>query len=224
MKKKIKEKAKNNFAKKSLKYIIPFLIFFAATFLVNLGVNEYLAYSIKVVLGIALLIYFWKQYKEIKIKFDILAWLAGFAIIIVWLALDFAFKGWGSDSYNPNIFPGLSYWLILVKLLGLLLFAPVFEELFIRSFLARIFIDKDFEKVKIGTFAWMSFIFTAVIFGLLHGSTLFGSRLVPGLATGILFNIWLYYRKDIFSCIQCHAAANLGLALYVIFMQNWALW
>ena len=103
--------------------------------------------------------------------------------------------------------------------------AAVIEEIFMRSFLIRFFIKgPDFEKGKIGKFTWLSFIFTTVIFGFLHGSTIIGSRLVAGLATGALFNLWLYYRKDIFSCIQCHAAANLFLAIFTLITQNWGLW
>ena len=102
--------------------------------------------------------------------------------------------------------------------------AAVIEELFMRSFLIRLFIDRDFEKVKIGKFTWLSFIITTALFGLRHGSAIIGSRLVAGLATGALFNLWLYYRKDIFSCIQCHAAANLFLAIFTLITQNWMLW
>ncbi len=206
------------------KYIIPFVLILLSLFLPDLGVNLFLAYTIKILLGLGAIIYFWKQYKEIKLKFDPLAWLAGLIIIIVWLSLEFLNKG-STASYNPTIYAGaLFYLVILQKLIGMVVVAAIIEELFMRSFLIRLFINPNFEKVKIGAFTWLSFLVTTAIFGFLHGSTIIGSRLVAGLAAGALFNLWLYYRKDIFSCIQCHAAANLFLALFTLITQNWVLW
>jgi len=207
-----------------LKYIIPFLAIIIGMFLPVFGINQFLAYSIRVILGLAAIIYFWKGYKEIKIKFDPLAWLVGLIIIIVWLSLEFLNKG-NSSGFNPTIYNGaLFYILILIKLIGMVIVAAVIEEIFMRSFLIRLFINTDFKKVKIGKFTLFSFIATTLIFGFMHGSTITGSRLIAGLTTGALFNLWLYYRKDIFSCIQCHAAANLFLAVYVLATQNWLLW
>lgn len=209
--------------KHMLKYIIPFLVIVLGMLLTEY-MNPFLGYSIKVLLGLGAIVYFWKQYKEINIKFDGLAWLFGFLIIAIWIGLEFLNKG-NTSGYDPTIYTGaLFYLLIAVKIIGMVVVAAVIEEIFMRSFLIRIFISKNFEKIKIGTFTWISFILTTVLFGLLHGYTLTGSRLVVGLIAGAMFNLWLYYRKDIFSCIQCHAAANLGLVVYVLITQNYLLW
>lgn len=206
------------------KYIIPFLVIIFGISLESFGISQFLAYLIKVILGLAVLIYFWKQYKEIKPKFDILAWVFGLLIITIWISLEFLNKG-NTSGYDPSAFTGFAFYgIILIKILGMTIVAPVIEELFMRSFLIRFLINPDIEKVKIGTFTIFSFIATTLIFGFLHGSSLTGSRLVVGLISGAMFNLWLYYRKDIFSCIQCHASANLFLALYVLITQNWLLW
>ena len=145
-------------------------------------------------------------------------------IIIIWISLEFLNKG-NTSAYNPAIYTGyLFYLLILIKIIGMVIVAAMIEELFMRSFLIRALINPKFQKVKIGKFTWFSFILTTIFFGLMHGSTLTGSRLIVGLISGLLFNLWLYYKKDIFSCIQCHAAANLGLVIYVLITQNWLLW
>ena len=205
------------------RYIVPFLILSAGIFLDSF-LNQFLAYGIKIAAGLIAIIYFWTQYKEIKVKFDPLAWLAGFVIIAIWIGLEFLYVG-NTNGYDPTIYTGALFYLtIITKIIGMVIVAAVIEELFTRSFFIRILIDKDYEKVKIGTFTWMSFIFTTLFFGFMHGSSLMGSRLVVGLISAIGFNLWLYYRKDIFSCIQMHAAANLGLVIYVLATQNYLLW
>ena len=143
----------------------------------------------------------WKKYKEIKIKFDYQAWLWGFVIIAICISLEFLNQGNGS-GFNPTVFTGgMFYLIILVKIVGMVLVAAVIEEIFMRSFLIRMFIDVNFEKVKIGKFTWLSFILTTAFFGLMHGASITGSRLIVGLISGVMFNLWLYHKKDIFSCI-----------------------
>lgn len=207
-----------------LRYIIPFVILIIGLLLPDFGINTYLAYSIKTFAALIAIAYYWKHYKEIKIRFDYKAWLFGFIIIAVWLGLEFLNDGSASE-FNPFNFTGyMTYLVISVKMIGMIIVAPVVEELFVRSFLIRLLIRSNFEKVKIGKFTWFSFMITVLFFGFMHGSTITGSRLVAGLVSGIMFNLWLYYSKDIFSCIQCHAAANLGLAIVAIATQNWILW
>lgn len=223
--KKVKTRPKKNMKQEPmLKYILPFLV---VLFGIMLGdyVNAFLAYAIRIALSMAVIAYFWKQYKEIKIKWDWQAWIFGFLIIIIWIALEFLNKG-NTASFDPFAFQGLvPYALIILKLLGLVLAAPIIEEIFMRSFLIRAIIDpKRFEYVPIGKFTWLSFILSTGFFGIMHGTSLIGSRLIVGLISGAMFNLWLYYRKDIFSCIQCHAAANLGLAIYVLATSQWLLW
>ena len=206
-----------------IKYILPFLILILGILLSDF-LNPFLAYSIKVIFGLIAIISFWKSYKEVKVKFDPLAWIFGFVIIAIWISLEFLNKG-NISGYDPTIYSGALFYLMLVmKIIGMVMVAAVIEELFMRSFLIRTLISAKFEKVKIGKFTWFSFILTTAFFGLMHGSSIVGSRLIVGLISGLMFNLWLYYRKDIFSCIQCHASANLFLALYVLITQNWLLW
>ena len=97
--------------------------------------------------------------------------------------------------------------------------AAVVEELVIRSWLIRFIVDPNkWDKVKIGTYTFLSFAITVAFFGFAH------NRWLVGIISGIIFNLWLYYRKDIFSCIQAHASANLFLALYVVLTQAWYFW
>ena len=201
------------------KYIIPFVLVLLGMFLPNFGINEYIAYIIKTILGVGAIIYFWKQYDEIKVKFDFMSWIVGLVLIAIWIGLEFLYTGTKTD-FNPFTLSSPLSWIVLIsKLIGMVVVAAVVEELFIRSFLARLFIDPNkWEKVPIGTFSWMSFIITVIIFGFMH------DRWIVGIISGIIFNLWLYYKKDMFACIQCHASANLFLAIYAILTHSWFLW
>lgn len=222
------------------KYLIPFLAVILAMSLPELGKlllsfglagigsflsNEYYVYGIRVIVGLIAIAYFWKQYDEIKVKFDLLAWLAGLGLIIIWIGFDLVARNYGwtffgtsTASLKPfdTAFP---YVIIGMKILGMVVVAAVVEEMFMRSFLIRFFTDMNkWNKLPIGQFNWLSFIATVLIFGFLH------SLWFVGILAGIIFNLWLYYRKDMFSCIQCHASANLFLIIYVLVTNDWLLW
>lgn len=222
------------------KYIIPFLAVIIAMSLSSLAdplaklglvsaanffANEYYVYMIRCIIGLAAIAYFWKQYDEIKVKFDFLAWIVGLGLIIIWIGFDllarhygWTFFGVSTASLKPfdTSFP---YVVIAFKIIGMVIVAAVVEEMFMRSFLIRFFTDVNkWDKIPIGTFNWLSFIATVLIFGFLHGLWF------VGILSGIIFNLWLYYRKDMFSCIQCHAAANLFLIIYVLITGDWFLW
>lgn len=198
---------------KTLAYIIPFALYVATDPLVRLlGGDIYLAYSLKVFLTLIALIFFFKQYKEIKLKWDWLSCIAGVAIIAVWLLLERFYSA--TEVFTPS-----NSFILATKLIGMVLVAPFIEELFVRSFFIRFIINPDkWDKVKIGTYTLASFMLSVLFFGFSHG------RWIAGLVVGILLNLWLYYKKDISSCIQAHMIANACLAIFAIYTQNWMIW
>lgn len=205
-----------------LKYIIPFIAYvFAIPLSSLLFENQYISYAIKVLLTGILLIFYFKKYKEIKkFRLSVLGIIAGVIIFIIWISIEAFYKRIpGNDIYNPNDL-GQSFFIILVliKLAGMVLIAPLIEELFTRSFLIRILINTKYEKVKIGKFTWLSFIITVLFFGFSHAMWL------PGIITGIILNLLLYKTKDLSACIQSHAVANIVLAIYVLITQNFMYW
>jgi membrane protease YdiL (CAAX protease family) len=107
---------------------------------------------------------------------------------------------------------------IVVRMIGAVLLVPVFEELFIRSWVLRLMIDGDFEKVKVGVFTWGSFLGSALFWGITH------HEWVAGFLCGLAFNLLLYYRKNLFDCMIAHGVANLTLALYVLRTEQWHFW
>jgi len=108
--------------------------------------------------------------------------------------------------------------MILVRVTGAVLMVPVFEELFVRSWVLRMIIDPDFEKVPVGKFTWPSFLLSSLFFGFSHHEWL------AGILCGLAFCGVLYYRKNLVDVMIAHAVANLALALYVLHTGHWHFW
>ena len=105
------------------------------------------------------------------------------------------------------------------SLLLLLLLVPVLEELFWRGWLMRWLVDRDFEKIPLGTYVPQAFWIVAVLFASEHGS--FWD---VGLITGAVFNWWMVKRRNMWDCIIAHAVTNGVLAAYVIVGGHWEYW
>lgn len=190
------------------------LIGYLLTFVIIFGVTKNLTIALiaKILVTSVLLFYFRKQFK-FRIKFDMLAVLAGLFIAFQWVALDGLYPLLGVDTlYNYSSID------IFLKLLTGVVLAPVIEEFFTRFFLMRFVIEKNWQKVRIGTYSLISFIITVIYFGFSH------NRWLVGIITAIILNLLLYKRKNIESCILAHAIANLALGIYVIATGSFYFW
>ena len=194
-------------------YLTPFLAYALSGPIVNYFLdNPYIAYAARTFLTGILIFIFWKEYK-LKFKADFLSFFTGILIFFIWISFSANNSLLGDEHYAAS-----DLLLLSVKLIGFLLIAPLIEELFVRSFLIRFMISKDWKKVPIGKFTWTSFIITALVFGLSHHLWL------SGILTGILLNLLLYKRKSIESCIFAHFTANFILAIYILATSSWFLW
>lgn len=192
-------------------HLLPFIAYLVIPILIK---DTTLSYIIKILFVGFLLIYFWKSYNigwKTNYTYPV---AAGIVIFMVWVGLEGYYPLFGESSYlvPENTLD------IIIKMAGMILIAPLIEELFVRNYLHRVFIKTDFEKVKQGTFSWTSFIITTLFFGIAH------NRWLVGLITGVLLNLVYYRQKNIGSCIVAHYTANFCLAIFVIFTQNWFLW
>jgi len=193
------------------KYIIPFILYAVTGPIVDYFFKGY-GYLAKTIATLIALGYFWNDYKEIKLKFDASAIAIGILVFAVWVGLEPLYNA-GEITFVPIIQN------IIIRFFGSIFVASAIEELFTRSFLMRFFIDPGkWEKIPIGKYAFLSFLITVLFFGFSH------NRWIAGLAVGIILNLYLYKRKDIFSCIQAHAWANLILAVYVTATSSWFFW
>lgn len=181
----------------------------------------------------ALLLYFWRDYTELKRKpasADFLyAGIAGLLVLIIWI---FPYPDWlgGGDTqgFNPlssstelssELGPKLSalFW-ISVRILGAALLVPVMEELFWRSFVMRWFDKADFLKVtpeKISNYAYVG---SACLFALEHHLWLAG--LFAGLVYGELYKTY----RNLWIPIFAHVVTNGLLGIWIVVTGNWQYW
>ncbi len=227
----------------ALPYVVPYGVFAVLTTLAQYLPDWKTAlYAVKVLAVGGCLWAYRRQYSEVRVRFTpgiFPAVLVGLAVIAVWIGLDRYYPQSGSEwraffggvrvfehpekmetGFNPfdaaQIMPPLLA--IAFRLLGAVLLVPIFEELTFRSWLLRQSIKLDFKSVPIGTFTWLSFVLTAVVFGLTHREWL------AGILCGLAFNGLMCRRKDIFLCMVAHATANLALGVWVLARSAWGFW
>jgi CAAX prenyl protease-like protein len=154
-----------------------------------------------------------------------LSFILGLLVAVLWVGLDghySAFRGIGSRAgFNPNVLtPASKVAFLAVRLLGLVLVVPLFEELFWRSFVVRWIIDPDhFPEVPIGRVTPIAAAVTAGLFAVEHPA-----EWLPALLTGFLWAWLLHQTRSVSACFISHSVANLGLGVYVLTTGNWKFW
>ena len=183
-------------------------------------------YPIKAFAVLAVLVYYWHCYDELKgfkgltTRNVVLAVATGVVVYLLWVRMDWPWAMQGEPSgYNPFL-AGTGWGTILatVRLFGAVAVVPVMEELFWRSFLIRYLISPRFETVPLGTFSMLSFLATTVLFGLEHHLWL------AGMVAGAAYTLLLYQTRALWPPIIAHAVTNLLLGLHVLFTHEWIWW
>ena len=227
--------------KPTLPRILPFAVFMAFIGLdevlrtviehgfIKLEVTAlYYLYPLKTIVVGYLLYSYRKEYKELRFKdlstipTTLLISVVGVLVFMLWIRMDWTL---GTSSatppgFNPELLPGraIQITMIFFRIVGAVLVVPLMEELFWRSFLIRYIIDNNFEKVRIGTFTWGSFLLTIILFGAEH------HYFYAGIMAGVVYNLILYKTRSLAQCVLAHAVTNLALALYVVFTGKWQFW
>lgn len=149
----------------------------------------------------------------------------GLGVTAAWVGLDglypaLPFLGGTRAGFDPDVLPTAArVGFLAVRLYGLVLVVPMFEELFWRSFGIRYVIDPDFARVPIGRVTPTAAVATSVVFAIAHPV-----EWLPALLTGLAW-AWLVHRtKSLAACVVSHAVANLGLGIYVLTTRAWKFW
>lgn len=187
-----------------------------------------------------LLYYFWKQggYPELR-GFGAAAgsnWqdvLVGLALTGVWLAplllgadlwlAETVWEGLGPPepgaAFDPaQLGEAMVPAVLALRLLGFAAVTPVFEELFIRSFVMR-YADVfdsggDFRSVPIASYTRTSFWVATVVFTAAH----LPWEWIAAVPWIVLSNWWFYRRGQLGSVIVVHAVTNAAILLFVVAM------
>jgi len=211
------------------KYVFPFVIYLVIGELVQsllVGYETYhlyAAYGLRTLIVGGILLRYRSLYTELKERrLDVMALLVGVLIFALWVGLEGHYPLFfgASSQFDPTVFgTGMEIMLLSLRLVGSVLVAAFIEELFCRSFLMRYVIDPEkWANIPVGTYTFTSFVVVALFFGFAH------FRWLPGILTGIVLNLLLYKRRNIFACVEAHGMANLLLFIYVVYTESWSFW
>lgn len=183
-----------------------------------------LLYAAQVVVVTALIVYFWRDYRELaapeRSKARPQDWALGVAagvlVFVLWINLDFPWAQLGEGrGVAPDLTGGTAIAGFAVRVIGVVLLVPVMEELFWRSFLMRWIDRPDFLSVAPNGVSWKAILLSSIVFGLEHHLWL------AGIVAGILFA--LVYRRtgSLWVVILAHAVTNGLLEAWVVWTGNW---
>ena len=191
-------------------------------------------YTLKIVLTTLAVILVAPSYRQFPFKLSGWAVLAGVVGVVLWvgicklniernvisaLGLEKLFNLGTRSAYNPfeQISSAAGAWAFLtVRFFGLVVVVAVVEEFFLRGFLMRYFLERDWWKSPFGTVNA-----TAVVVG-----TVFPMLMHPGelLAAGVWFSmvtLLMIRTRNIWDCVVAHAITNLLLGIYVVYSGEW---
>jgi CAAX prenyl protease-like protein len=215
-----------------LAYIAPLVVFLILSqFEMLLGPSKYpllYAFKIAIVAGLTALLIRRGAFPELKFDREYLPAAAGLGVVLcaLWLGIDaftphIAALG-GRSGYDPWIHlkhPAEIYAFLLVRFAGLVVVAPIIEEIFYRSFLLRFAIaPSDFRSIPIGKFDLTACVFAVVVMAAGHPEWLAAAFF------SFAMNLMIYRTKSLFACVATHAATNLALGIYVIMAHAWQYW
>ncbi len=183
-------------------------------------------YPLKASAVLAILVYYWRCYDELKGFKGLTSWnlvlalATGVVVYLLWVRMDWPWATQGQPSgYNPFLAgDGWGPVLATVRLLGATIIVPLMEELFWRSFLIRYLISPRFDTVPLGSFSMLSFLATTVLFGLEHNLWL------AGMVAGVAYTLLVYHTRALWPSIIAHAVTNLLLGVHVLITREWIWW
>ena len=179
----------------------------------------------------------WPLVTEMRWRLSWEAVVVGVAVFVMWVGID---NSWTRQdtlwihlglshppkreplSWNPFALFGEDStwaWVCAVgRIAGSTLVVPPMEETFYRSFLYRWIHRTKFETVPLGTFAWLPFILTALVFGFSHNEWL------AGILCGFAYQ-WLVIRKQrLGDAMTAHAITNFILGVWIVWTGTWRFW
>jgi CAAX prenyl protease-like protein len=205
----------------SIPYIAPFAIFMGL-----LTIGDYIpggvlwSYPVRTVLVAIAIVVLAKWMKPEGDLAPAMSIGMGILVLVLWILPEGMFS-WlvigETTVFNPHeeFTRQQAFVWIGFRLAGTAIIVPIVEEFFWRGFLIRWLVKPNFEKVKMGTFTWYSFLATSGLFALEH------NRWAVGLMAGVFYNLLYIKTGSLKACIVAHAVTNLGLGIYVLVTGEW---
>ena len=191
-------------------------------------------YAAKIALTLASVVFVWPGYRKFPLRLSRTAILVGVVGGPLWIGLcllDCEHRwllplleplklGWlvGAGSraaFNPFEQlagqPGWAWSFLAVRFLGLVAVVPLIEEFFLRGFVMRFVMERDWWDVPFGKASGLAIVLGTVLPMSYHPAEL--------LAAAVWFSMmtWLMLRtRNIWDCVAAHAITNLILGIYVV--------
>ncbi len=198
-------------------------------------------YTVKIALTIAAIVFVLPGYRQFPLRLSWLAILIGTIGAPLWIGLSLldwehlyllpllercglsgVFGSGDRSAYNPfEQLAGqsaLAWTFLAVRFFGLAVLVPILEEFFLRGFVMRFFMEKQWWNVPFGKADRLAIFLGTAVPMLSHPELL---------AALVWFSMitWLMLRtKNIWDCVVAHALTNFLLGVYVVASGNWRLW
>ncbi len=232
-----------------LTFLLPFLVYIVLGAFepshndpAHFGCWYPLMYTVKIALTLAAVAFVWPGYRQFPPRLTLLAIVVGLVGGPLWIAL--ASPGWERlyfwpwvqkialgflaggqrPAFNPldpkyHLATAWAWAFLAVRFFGLVAVVPLIEEFFLRGFLMRLVMERDWWKVPFGTASRLAIVLGTVVPMLYHPELL---------AAAVWFSLitWLMLQtRNIWDCVVAHAITNLILGIYVVTMggQAWQL-
>ena len=207
----------------SLNPAVPYLLPFAAIIAAGMvsraasGDFEWL-YPFRFVAAVAALWVCRRGYSKLNWRPDWTSPLAGFAVFVLWVAMDTGLRHGPADALAAQSPLARVLW-IGFRALAASTTVPIAEELAFRGFLMRRFVSTDFEAVDFRRVTYFAIAASSLLFGLMHGE-----RWLAGALAGVAYAVVTRRRQSIGNAILAHATTNALIAVSVLAGGNWQLW
>ncbi len=193
-----------------------------------------LIYAIKIALVAVGVAFVWPGYRQFPFRLTLLGVLVGIVGGPLWIGLchldiehvylqpllERINLGWliGAglrSGFNPFAQmaqpPGLAWGFLIVRFAGLVLLVPLIEEFFLRGFVMRFVMDRDWWKIPFGQVNGLAIAIGTLLPMFAHPGELIAAAVWFSMIT------WLMVRtRSIWDCVVAHAITNLILGLYVV--------
>ncbi len=224
-----------------LTFLLPFLVYIVAGAMepspADFARLYPILYTFKIALTLAAVAFVWPGYRQFPWRVSPLAILVGIVGGPLWIGLCLprlehscllpVLKQVGlgvlvgdRPAFNPfdpshNLPAAWAWGFLAVRFFGLAAVVPLIEEFFLRGFVMRFVMERDWWKVPFGTASRLAIVLGTVVPMLYHPELL---------AAAVWFSLitWLMLRtRNIWDCVVAHAITNLILGIYVVTSGNW---
>lgn len=206
--------------------VVPYVVFVILTSCQGiLGPGSaYWFYFAKTLIGLWLVYEMWPHVSEARWAVSWEAIVIGILVCVMWVGIDpyyYHFSKTPSTGNPADVFGKnslLTWFFIVVHILGMTFIVPPIEEAFYRSFIYRYIASQNFLAVPMNRFLPLSFFVTAIMFGFSHHEWL------AGILCGMAYQ-WLVIRKNrLGDAMTAHAITNFLLGVYIVYYGKWIFW